>query len=108
MPFTSKIRSLWTNLVHRARTERDLDDEVRGMFETLVDEKIRGGVTPVEARRLAAIELGRVDTIKAHVREIRAGALWTAFLHDVRYGIRLLIRSPVFTLFAVASLALGI
>jgi predicted permease len=108
MSFNSRIRSLWTNLVHRARTERDLDDEVRGMFETLVDEKIRSGVAPIEARRLAAIELGRVDTIKAHVREVRAGALWTAFTHDVRYGARLLIKSPVFTLFAVASLALGI
>src|SRR4030095_14616220 len=82
MPFVSRLRSLWTNLVHRARADRELGDEGPALLQTPVDRKTRGGGTRTEARRLAAIELGRVDTIKAQVRDARAGALLTAFSHD--------------------------
>lgn len=104
----SRIRSLWRNLVHRNRVDRDLDDEVRGTFEMLVEEKVRAGATPAGARREATLQLGRIDSITQQVREERAGAFWAAFLQDVRFAVRLLVRSPVFTVFAAASLALGI
>jgi predicted permease len=103
-----RLCSLWRNLVHRDRMETDVDDEVRAAFDMLLDENVARGMTPDEARRAATLQLGRVESLKAQVLDAKTGALWAAFLQDVRYGIRLLIRSPVFTLFAIASLALGI
>lgn len=57
----TRFSNLWRNLTQRDRMERDLDDEVRGSFELLVDEKIKAGGTPEEARRAARLELGGVD-----------------------------------------------
>jgi predicted permease len=104
----SRVASVWRNLLHRDRVERDLDDEVRAAFALLVDEKVRAGMRAEDARRAATLELGYVESIKEQVRDVRAGALVETVLCDVRYGVRLLFRSPAFSVFAVASLALGI
>jgi hypothetical protein len=45
-----QIRSLWRNLVHRERVDRDLNDEVLAAFDLLVDENVRAGM-PLEAAR---------------------------------------------------------
>jgi predicted permease len=104
----SRLASFWRNLRHRDRVDRDLDDEVRAVFDILVDEKIRGGLTPQAARRAATLELGRVDAITQQVREARAGAAVDALVTDVRYGARTLRANPGFTLVVVLSLAAGI
>ena len=106
MPF--RVSSLWKNLVHRGRVERDLDDEIRAAFEIVVDEKVQAGMRPEDARRAATLEMGRVDVIKDQVRDVRAGALVDELLQDARYAIRLLQRSPLFTLTAALSVAIGI
>jgi predicted permease len=102
----SRLRSLWRNLVHRSRVERDLDEELRAVVELLVDEKRRTGLSPEEARRAATIELGRIEVTKERVRDARAGAFGDAFVQDVRYGARLLGRNPIFTLTASLSVAI--
>lgn len=102
------MRSLWNNLVHGRRVDRDLDDEVRAAFDLLVEEKMRAGLSVTAARRAATIEMGRVDSITAQIREVRSGAFLEALLQDMRCGVRLLVRSPLFSAFAAASLALGI
>lgn len=104
----SRLVSLWRNLRHRDRVDHDLDAEVRAVFDILVDEKMRAGLSPEAARRAATLELGRVDAIQQQVRDTRAGATVDAFLKDVRYGARTLRANPGFTVVVVLSLAIGI
>jgi predicted permease len=103
---TPRLRALWNNLVHRNRTERDLDDELRTAFELLVEDGIRRGLDSQAARRAATLRLGRVESVKTQVRQARAGALIDTFAQDARYGARLLCRQPLFSLTAVLSLAI--
>lgn len=64
MPLMPRLFSLWRNLVHRARVERDLDEEVRAAFDLLVDEQLRRGMSAEDARRAAALQLGPVEAVQ--------------------------------------------
>jgi predicted permease len=105
--FLARLRSAWRNLVHRRSVERDLDDELRGTFDLLVDDHVASGMNASEARRAAMLQLGRIDSIKTQVLEARSGAGLETLWHDLRFSVRLLRRSPSFTAAAVVSLALG-
>jgi predicted permease len=104
----SRLRSLWRNLVHRGRITRDIDDELRGTFEAIEQQHREAGLSPEEARRAATIELGRIESLEESVRDVKAGAFVDGWIQDVRYAVRLLRRGPLFAVFAIASLALGI
>ena len=108
MIWTSRLASLWRNLVHRGRSERDLDDEVRACAAILEDENVARGLPPEEARRQALIEMGGMEQVKEDVRAVRMGARLETVGQDVRYGVRTLARTPGFTTAAVLALALGI
>jgi hypothetical protein len=108
MPLLPRLSSLWRNLLHKDRVEQDLSEEVRFYLEMLIEAKISEGLKQEEARRAALIELGGVEQVKESVREIRMGQKLEALWQDIRYGVRLLLKSPGFTLVAIIPLGLCI
>src|SRR5262245_28450665 len=108
MPLLPRLSSLWRNLFHKTRTEHELTEEIDVYLEMLVEQKIKEGLDPAEARREALIELGGREQVKEKVREARAGHQLETLWRDLRYGLQTLRRNPGFAAVAVLSLALGI
>ena len=102
------ILRLFQNLRSRDRLEHELNDELSGALEWLIAEKQKAGLTGAAARRAARLELGSTESIKDAVRDVRAGSVLESVMHDIRYGVRLLVRNPLFTVTAVCSLGVGI
>jgi len=103
-----RIVSLYRNLLSKNSVEQALDDELQSSVELLTEEKMKEGHSQQEARRRALIELGGIEQVRTKVREIRVGRLLEDFAADLWLTRRTLVKSPVFTLTAIVTLALGI
>jgi putative ABC transport system permease protein len=90
------------------RTDREIDAELRSHLELHVDDNIRAGMSPDAARRAAWIALGGLERVKDEYRDQRGVPMFDTFGRDVRYAVRLLRKSPAFSLTAIAILGLGI
>jgi predicted permease len=91
-----------------AHDDRELDDELRAYVEARAASYERGGLTPAAAERAALIEVGGVEQVKERVRDVRIGAALGAAVRDVRYGARVVSRSPGYALVVITTIALGI
>jgi predicted permease len=90
------------------RAERELSAEIESNLQLHIDDNIRAGMTPQEARRRAVLAFGGIERTKEEYRDRRGLPAFESLVRDLRYGVRTLIKSPGFAIAGVIILGLGI
>ena len=105
------LRRFFKRLTSWARTKRDeerLQEEIAEHLALATEENLRARMSSIEARRQAMLKFGGVEAMKEEYRDQKGLPFLETLAQDLRYAVRMLLRSPGFALIAIATMALGV
>jgi macrolide transport system ATP-binding/permease protein len=97
-----------TGIFPNERRQREMADEIESHLQMHIEDNLRSGMNPEQARRDAILKLGGVESTKQAYRERTTLPFVETFIQDFRFAIRQHMKNPGFTCTAILMLALGI
>src|SRR5213079_65116 len=95
-------------LFQKNKRDVEMAEEIQQHVDLLTERNIAAGMLPHEARNAALRQFGGVEQVKEVAREQRVWRWADEFVQDIRYGARMLQRTPGFSILATLCLTLGI